>query len=116
MTEVLGIGGHEKQFHVIVHPEELQRFDLTLADVIDRVHANNLNVGAQFIEKNSEEFVVRSVGLATSADDLRSVVIKTEEGPPPFPSRRGRRGDRGRGPDAACRPERHRRGRGRAWW
>jgi len=84
VTEVLGIGGYEKQFHVIIHPEELQRFNLTLGEVIERIRANNLNVGAQFIEKNAEEFVVRSVGLATGMDDLRSIVVKTEGGRPLF--------------------------------
>jgi len=82
VTEVLGIGGHEKQYHVVVHPEELLRFRVTLNDVIDRIHANNLNVGAQFLERNAEEFVVRSVGLATSLEDLESVVIKTDDGRP----------------------------------
>ncbi|GJM44119.1 MAG: cytochrome-c peroxidase [Gemmatimonadota bacterium] len=84
VTEVLGIGGHEKQFHVIVHPEELLRYRVTLREVIDRIHANNLNVGAQFLEKNSEEFVVRSVGLATSIADLKSIVVKTDDGRPVY--------------------------------
>jgi cobalt-zinc-cadmium resistance protein CzcA len=82
VTEVLGIGGHEKQFHVVVHPEELLRFRITLNDVIDRIRANNLNVGAQFLERNAEEFVVRSVGLATSIQDLESIVLKTSDGRP----------------------------------
>lgn len=82
VTEVLGIGGYEKQYQAVVHPEELQRYDLTLSEVIDRIEANNLNVGAQFIERNAEELVVRSVGLATGIDDLRSIVIKTENGRP----------------------------------
>ncbi|UCG51635.1 MAG: efflux RND transporter permease subunit [Candidatus Latescibacterota bacterium] len=82
VTEVLGIGGFEKQFHVIVHPEELLRFDVTIGEIIERVTANNVNVGAQFIEKNAEEFVVRSVGLATDIEDLRSIVIKTDDGRP----------------------------------
>jgi len=84
VTEVLGIGGQEKQFHVVVHPEALLRFDVTLDELISRIHDNNLNVGAQFIEKNSEEFVVRSVGLATTMDDLRSIVVKTRDGRPIF--------------------------------
>ncbi len=84
VTEVLGIGGYEKQFHVVVHPEALLRYDVTLSELIERIHANNLNVGAQFIEKNSEEFVIRSVGLSTSIEDLRSIVVKTEDGRPLF--------------------------------
>ncbi len=84
VTEVLGIGGYEKQYHVEIRPDQLLRFDLTLEEVIERVRANNLNVGAQFIEKNSEEFIVRSVGLATGMEDLRSIVIKTRDGTPVF--------------------------------
>ena len=65
VTEVLGIGGWEKQFHVDVEPDALLRYDVSLADVIEAIRANNLNVGAQFLERNAEELIVRSVGLAT---------------------------------------------------
>ncbi len=82
VTEVLGIGGWEKQYQVAVRPAQLLRFGVTLADVIERVRANNLNVGAQFVVKDREEFVVRSVGLATGLDDLRSITVKTVDGRP----------------------------------
>ena len=84
VTEVLGIGGWEKQFHVVVQPDALLRYDVTLHEIIEKVHDNNLNVGAQFIEKNAEEFIVRSVGLATSIADLENIVIKSEDGTPIF--------------------------------
>jgi cobalt-zinc-cadmium resistance protein CzcA len=84
VTEVLGIGGYEKQFQVIVQPEAMLRYDITLGEVIERIRANNLNVGAQFIEKNKEEFVVRSLGLATNLDDLSLIVLKTNEGRPVY--------------------------------
>jgi cobalt-zinc-cadmium resistance protein CzcA len=84
VTEVLGIGGYEKQYQVIVHPDNLLRYDISLADVIEKITANNLNVGAQFITKNSEEFVVRSVGLASTIEDLENMVIKSEGGTPVF--------------------------------
>lgn len=84
VTEVLGIGGLEKQFHVLIHPEDLLRYDLTISEVLERIRGNNLNVGAQFIEKNAEEYVVRSVGLATSIEDLESIVLKTNDGTPVF--------------------------------
>ena len=84
VTEVLGIGGHEKQYQIAIDPYALLRYDLTLGEVIERVEKNNLNVGAQFIEKNGEEFVVRSVGLATGIESLESIVIKSERGRPVF--------------------------------
>ena len=84
VTEVLGIGGWEKQFHVVVNPNALLRYDVTVNDVIEKIKANNLNVGAQFIEKNSEEFIVRSVGLTQTIEDIENIIIKAEDGTPVF--------------------------------
>ncbi|MCD6395083.1 MAG: efflux RND transporter permease subunit, partial [Planctomycetes bacterium] len=84
VTEILGIGGYEKQFQVLVRPDELLRYNVTLSEVIEKIKANNLNVGAQFIEKNAEEYIVRSIGLATAIEDLDNIVIKTDDGTPVF--------------------------------
>ena len=84
VTEVLGIGGFEKQYHVVVDPAALVQYDVTILDVIDRIRANNLNVGAQFLEKDAEEYIVRSVGLASSIEDLKSIVIKADYGRPVY--------------------------------
>ncbi|TFG97976.1 MAG: efflux RND transporter permease subunit, partial [Calditrichales bacterium] len=84
VTEVLGIGGWEKQFQVIVNPESLLRYNISLVEVMARIKDNNLNVGAQYIEKNGEQFIVRSEGLAGGIDDLNSIIIKTVDGNPVF--------------------------------
>ena len=80
VTEVLGIGGFEKQFLVEVDPISLEQYGFTVGEIIERVEDNNLNVGAQFIERNNEEYVVRSAGLATSLDDIRSILIGSDRG------------------------------------
>lgn len=82
VTEVLGIGGFEKQFHVEVEPLALERYGFTVNEVIERIEDNNLNIGAQFIENNNEEYVVRSVGLATSLEDIRSILMGSSDGIP----------------------------------
>ncbi len=84
VTEVLGIGGFEKQFQVVVRPDALLRYKVSLKEVIERIEANNLNVGAQYLEKNSEQFVIRSVGLATGIDDLNEIIIKSFDGKPVY--------------------------------
>jgi cobalt-zinc-cadmium resistance protein CzcA len=84
VTEVLGIGGYERQFQVVIDPDALLRYDVTLAEVTEALEENNLNVGAQYIEQNAEQFVVRSVGLATSLVDLENVVVRTADGTPIF--------------------------------
>ena len=82
VTEVLGIGGWEKQYHLVLDPNALLRYDITVNELIEKVKANNLNVGAQFIEKNAEEYIVRSVGLASGIEDLENIVLKSEDGIP----------------------------------
>ena len=52
--------------------------------LIEIIKANNLNVGAQYIEKNSEEYTVRSTGLATSQEDIESIVVKSHSGTPVY--------------------------------
>ena len=84
VTEVLGIGGFEKQFHVIVQPDALLRYNVTLNELIERVRDNNLNVGAQYLEKNSEQFIIRSVGLVKGTPDIENIVVKTVDGRPVY--------------------------------
>ena len=84
VTEVLGIGGYEKQYHIVIDPDALLQYDVSLNDVIDKIKTNNLNVGAQFIEKNAEEYLIRSEGLAYGIEDLENIIIKTQDGTPIF--------------------------------
>ncbi len=84
VTEVLGIGGWEKQYHVILNPNDMLRYNLVANEIIDKIKANNLNVGAQFIEKNAEEYIIRSVGLAGNIEDLENIVLISEGGIPVY--------------------------------
>jgi len=84
VTEVLSLGGEVKQFQVLVRPSDLLRYKLTLNDVVEAVKTNNSNVGAQFIVKNAEEYIVRSVGLAEKISDLEQIVLKSKDGTPVY--------------------------------
>ncbi len=84
VTEVLGIGGFEKQFHVVVQQNALLRYNISMDELIGRVRANNLNVGAQYLEKNNEQFIIRSVGLAKGITDIENIVVKTVDGRPVY--------------------------------
>ena len=84
VTEVLSIGGEVKQFQVRVDPDALIRYDVSLPQIKERIEENNANAGAQFIVKNDEEYIVRSVGLATDLASLRNIVVKTIDGTPVY--------------------------------
>lgn len=84
VTEVLSLGGEVKQFQVKVRPVDLQRYDLAIGEIVEKVKANNGNVGAQFLVKNAEEYIVRSVGLAERIGDLERIVLKVQDGTPVY--------------------------------
>lgn len=82
VTEVLSIGGHVRQYHVTVDPDRLRQYDLSLHQVLEAVESNNLNVGASFLEVAHEEYIVRSIGLAETLEDIRDITIVVVEGTP----------------------------------
>lgn len=79
VTEVLGIGGDERQYQIVVKPEKLIAYNITLSEIVEAVKKNNLNIGAQFIEKGQEEYIIRSIGLISNIEYLEGIVVKTEE-------------------------------------
>ncbi|MBW1816513.1 MAG: efflux RND transporter permease subunit [Deltaproteobacteria bacterium] len=84
VAEILSLGGEIKQFQVRVRPDDLLRYDVTINDIVTTVQANNSNVGAQFLVKNAEEYIIRSVGLAEKIEDLEKIVLKTNDGTPVY--------------------------------
>lgn len=82
VTEILSLGGHEQQYQINVLPEALLRYQLSVADIISAVEANNANAGAQFLVENSEQYTVRAVGLASGVHDLSDIVVAVEDGIP----------------------------------
>jgi cobalt-zinc-cadmium resistance protein CzcA len=82
VTEVLSLGGEVKQFQVHVDPQALLRYKLGIGEVVDAVRANNGNAGAQYIVKNSEQYLVRSVGLASGITDIEDTILKVADGVP----------------------------------
>jgi cobalt-zinc-cadmium resistance protein CzcA len=82
VTEVNTIGGFERQYHVTPLPERLSASGLTLSDVIKALEQNNANVGAGYIERFGEQYLVRVPGQATSPDDLKAVIVSNRNGTP----------------------------------
>ena len=69
IAEINSFGGYEKQYQVRITPERLQAFGLTLRDVYDAVSRNNANVGGAYIEKGSEQYLLRGIGLVGGIRD-----------------------------------------------
>ncbi len=82
VSQVLSIGGDIKQFQILVNPHSLLKYDLTISDLVDKVRENNQNVGAGFITKGKEEYIVQSVGLVRTIKDLGNIVLANYQGTP----------------------------------
>lgn len=84
VVEANGIGGYEKQYEAQIDPRKLLARNISLRQVIEAVERNNANVGGGYIERNREQTLVRSVGLATSVEDIGNIVVGAEHGTPVF--------------------------------
>jgi cobalt-zinc-cadmium resistance protein CzcA len=82
VVEVNTIGGFVKQYHVTPHPDKLLAYGLSLPEVMAALARNNANVGAGYIERNGEQYVIRAPGQVGSLDDIRQIVVSNREGQP----------------------------------
>ncbi len=84
LNEVNSMGGFVRQFHVIVNPELLLKFGVSLRDAIEAIEVNNRNAGAGFIVKDFEQINVVSQGLLRDVNDIELIVVKASDGTPVY--------------------------------
>ena len=82
VTEVNTIGGFEKQFHVTPSPDKLRAYGVTLPDIMGALARNNENVGAGYIERNGEQYLIRIPGQLGGIVDIGQVVVAERGGVP----------------------------------
>jgi heavy metal efflux system protein len=82
LADVDTLGGLAKQYEVLVDPNRLTSFGLTLRQVTAAVAGNNQNAGGSYIEQGGDKLVVYGVGLARSAADLEQIVVAAHKGTP----------------------------------
>ncbi|MGH7458095.1 MAG: efflux RND transporter permease subunit [Longimicrobiaceae bacterium] len=82
VAEVNSFGGFAKQYQVLVRPEALVQYGLTLEQVMDAVAANNRNAGGGYITRGAEQLVIRGVGRVQELDQIRTIVVTSRNGTP----------------------------------
>ncbi len=82
VSEINSFGGYLKEFQVIVDSEMLLTYKLSIRDVFEAIQKSNQNVGGNFIERLSEQYIIRGIGLIGSIGDIESVVIDIPHGVP----------------------------------
>ena len=82
VTEINSIGGYAKEYHVTPNPAKLTSYNLTLQDVVVALERNNSNVGAGYIEKRGEQFLIRVPGQVRTVEDIRNVILSNVQSVP----------------------------------
>ncbi|MDE2078645.1 MAG: CusA/CzcA family heavy metal efflux RND transporter, partial [Burkholderiales bacterium] len=82
VTEINAIGGFAKQYQVAPKLDKLMAHGLTLADLVQVLERNNANVGAGYIERQGEQYLIRAPGQVRGTQDLGNMVIKQAGGVP----------------------------------
>lgn len=82
VAEVASVGGFVQQYQIDVDPNRLRQFNLPLSTVAEAVRQSNLNVGGNVLDANGAWLIVRGVGLLTSVDDIKRIVIGASNGTP----------------------------------
>ena len=82
VTEINSIGGFEKQYQIAPNPESLSAYGLSMADVVKALERNNTNVGAGYIERRGEQYLIRAPGQARGVEDLRNIILSSSGSTP----------------------------------
>mgnify|MGYP006096328885 CR=1 FL=1 len=79
VSEVASIGGYVKEYQVDVNPELMRQYNINLSQVVKAVKESNKDIGAQTLEINQVEYLVRGLGYVKSISDIENAVVTSED-------------------------------------
>jgi Cu(I)/Ag(I) efflux system membrane protein CusA/SilA len=82
VSEVASVGGFIKEYQVDLNPDALKAYNVTVMDVMNAVRKSNLDIGAETIELNNVEYIIRGLGYIKNLDDLDNSVISVQNNVP----------------------------------
>src|SRR5271163_216854 len=82
VLDVDGFGGLTKEYHVELDPQKLIYYNIPLSQVISAIQNSNTNSGGNYLNVGEQAFDVRGIGLIHTLDDIRNVVLATNNSTP----------------------------------
>ncbi len=79
VSEVASIGGYVQEYQIDVHPELMRQYNIGLDRIVTAVKESNTDIGAQTLEINKAEYLVRGLGYVKSIEDLENAVVISED-------------------------------------
>ena len=80
VAEVASVGGFVKEYQVEINPDALRAFNVSIMDVMAAVQKSNLDIGAETVEMNQVEYIVRGLGYIRHPADLEEAVVVVRDG------------------------------------
>ena len=84
VADVSNYGGITTQYQIEVDPYKMEQYDVTLADIAEKIEKNNVNAGGSMLSRGDLSYVIRGIGLVKDLEDLGRIVIKTVGGVPVY--------------------------------
>lgn len=84
VADINSLGGYPKEYQVLVDPNKLKKYGLSLRQVFEAVENNNANVGGGYIRHQQESYAIRGLGLLQSIKDIEEVVVSSKNGTPVY--------------------------------
>jgi cobalt-zinc-cadmium resistance protein CzcA len=84
VAEINSIGGHVKEYQVYADPNKLRHYDLTLTEIDRALASNNANASGNILALHYEQYLIRGVGLISSLEDIRNIVLREMDGVPVY--------------------------------
>ncbi len=82
VNEINTVGGYVKQYQIAPDADKLMAMGLSLNDLVDALEKNNANMGAGYIEKSGEQYLIRVPGQVSNIKDIENIVVDTKAGVP----------------------------------
>ena len=82
VTEINTIGGYGKEYQVAPFTDKLVAYGLSMSDLVQALERNNANVGAGYIERRGEQYLIRAPGQVASIEDIANIVVTNVQGAP----------------------------------
>ncbi|MBI5546092.1 MAG: efflux RND transporter permease subunit [Deltaproteobacteria bacterium] len=84
VNEINSFGGYVKQYQVLLQPDKLLKYGLTVSQVVESIERNNANAGGGVIVRGWEQMYLRGVGLLRDIPDIERIVLKAKDGAPVY--------------------------------
>src|SRR5512147_33965 len=82
VSEVASIGGYVKEYQIDLDPEAMKSYNVSVMDVMKAVQNSNLDIGAETVELNQVEYVIRGLGYIKSIEDIEKAVVRVQDNVP----------------------------------